>query len=93
MRIMEYFIYALTVAMFFAFLFLPDRFSSALALACLVAAGLWALLYPAGMLGWAKTAYPEIDPSDQSLWWLPRLIGACFLAGSGCAAVMFMLHK
>ena len=43
------------------------------------AVGLWALLYPEDVLGWAKTAHPGLDVDDSSLWWVPRLIGVFFL--------------
>jgi hypothetical protein len=41
--------------------------------------GRLALLYPQGVLGWAKTAHPSIDVDDPSLWWVPRLIGGLFV--------------
>ncbi len=46
----------------------------------LFAVGLWGILYPPGILGWAKTQHRELDPSDQSLWWVTRLIGSAFIA-------------
>ena len=49
-------------------------------LLCLVVTGLWAMLYPQGVLGWAKTAHPAIDVDDRSIWWVPRLVGGFFLA-------------
>ena len=40
-------------------------------------AGPWALLYPQGVLGWAKKPHPRID--DPSLWRVVRLMGGLFV--------------
>lgn len=60
-----------------------------LVLVCFAVVGLWAMLYPEGVLGWAKTAHPGIDVNDRSIWWLPRLIGAFFLIFVVVLAVAF----
>jgi hypothetical protein len=93
MRLISFFISVLTMAACIASLFLPGRIGNGLILASFVAVGLWSLLFPAGMLGWAKAAHPEIDPSDESWWWLPRLIGAGFLAFVAIVVVMTILHR
>jgi len=78
-KLTDWAIRILVTATFFAFFFAPSEWIFRLVLVCLAAVGLWAELYPEGLLGWAKTAHPEIDESDSSLWWVPRLIGAVFL--------------
>jgi hypothetical protein len=44
-----------------------------------VALGAWSILYPQGILSWAKTAHLDMDVDDRSIWWVPRLIGSCLL--------------
>jgi len=78
-RFTDWAIRLLVTATFFAFFFAPDRWIFRLAFANFVAVGLWALVYPEGVLGWAKTAHSQIDVNDSSSWWVPRLIGAFFL--------------
>ena len=51
--------------------------------------GLWAMLFPEGVLGWVKTAHPATDVNDSSTWWLPRLIGAFFLLFAVVLAIAF----
>ena len=41
--------------------------------------GLWAVIFPSGAIAWAKAARKELDPSDESLWWVSRLVGAGFV--------------
>jgi hypothetical protein len=58
--------------------------------ACVLCGGrVWALLYPDGVLGWAKTAHPALDVNDSSIWWMPRLIGAFFLFFVAVLALAF----
>ena len=64
---------------FFAFFFAPSEWVFPSVLACFAAVGLWGIVYPEGVLGWAKTAHPSLDVNDSSIWWVPRLIGAFFL--------------
>jgi hypothetical protein len=92
MRAIDLFIQVLIIAVFIASLFLPKSLGPFPILICLVALGLWGLLYPAGILGWVKRTHPQIDPSDKSSWWFPRLIGAAFLADVVFLAVMRILH-
>jgi hypothetical protein len=70
----------LVVATFFSYFVAPSRYIFALVLACFGAVGLWALFYPEGVLGWVRIAHPNLDINDSSIWWVPRLIGALFLA-------------
>jgi hypothetical protein len=68
------------VATFLALLLSPEKWGFPLGLVSLGILGAWALLYPQGVLGWAKTAHPSIDVDDPSLWWVPHLIGGFFVA-------------
>ncbi len=45
----------------------------------LFAVGLWSVLYPPGVLGWAKWAHPELNPFDERAWPICRFIGICFI--------------
>jgi hypothetical protein len=70
---------ALVILTFFAFFFAPSQWVSSLVLCCLAAIGVWTLVYPEGVLGWVRAAHANIDVNDRSIWWIPRLIGTCFL--------------
>ena len=79
MRFSDWGVRTLVVTTFFASFVAPNRWMFPLVLVCFAVVGLWAMLYPEGILGWAKTAHPSLDVNDSSTWWLPRLIGAFFL--------------
>ena len=78
MKITDWAMRILVTGTFLAF-FAPAEWMFRIVLVCCAAVGVWAELYPEGVLGWAKTAHPSIDENDSSLWWVPRLIGAIFL--------------
>jgi hypothetical protein len=78
-RLGDWTVRTLVVVTFFAYFVASSRWMFPLALLCFAVVGLWAMLFPEGVLGWAKTAHPAIDANDSSMWWLPRLIGAFFL--------------
>lgn len=67
----------------------PFRYQLPLALFAFAIVGFWSLFYPAGILGWAKTAHRTIDATDRSLWWIPRLIGAVVLCLVALLALAF----
>jgi hypothetical protein len=74
---------ALRVLTLFALLgafFLRDSVEWALVCGLLFAVGLWSVLFPSGVIGWAKVAHPELNPSDEAIWWVPRMIGGLFIA-------------
>ena len=79
MKLTDWAVRALVVATFLALLVAPNKLGGSMALLCTLIVGLWALFYPQGVLGWAKTAHPSINVDDRSLWWVPRLIGAFFI--------------
>ena len=78
-RLTDWAVRTLVVVTFFAYFVAPSRWMFPLVLVCSGVVGVWALLYPDGVLGWAKTGYPALDVNDSSIWWIPRLIGAFFL--------------
>jgi hypothetical protein len=78
-RITDWAVRILVTVTFFAFFFAPREWVFPLVLTCFAVVGIWGILYPEGVLGWAKTAHPQIDVNDSSIWWLPRLIGTFFL--------------
>jgi Ca2+/Na+ antiporter len=78
-RLTDWAVRTLVIVMFFAFFFAPSRWVLPAVLVCFAIVGLWGIVYPEGVLGWAKTAHPIIDVNDSSIWWIPRLIGAFFL--------------
>ena len=73
MKVTDWAVRTLVVATFFAYFVAPSRWMFPLQLLCFGAVGLWALLYPEGVLGWVKTAHPSLDVNDGSIWWVPRL--------------------
>jgi hypothetical protein len=78
-RLTDWAVRTLVLLTFLAYFAAPGQWMFPLVLFCSGAVGLWALLYPEGVLGWAKTAHPNLDVNDSSIWWVPRLIGAFFL--------------
>jgi len=88
-RFSDWGVRTLVVATFFASFVAPGRWVFPLVLVCFAVVGLWAMLYPEGILGWAKTAHPSLDVNDSSNWWLPRLIGAFFLLFAVVLALTF----
>jgi hypothetical protein len=79
-RLADWTVRALVTLTFLALLISPEKWGPRLSIISLAVVGTWTLLYPSGVLSWVKTAHPEIDADDPSLWWVPRLIGAFFLA-------------
>src|SRR5271155_1225811 len=97
MRAIDFFLRILTVVAAIGSLFLPNIIALRLFCASFFAVGLWSILFPPGILGWARVwsilfpprilgwaraGHRELDPSDRSLWWVPRFIGALFIAFS-----------
>lgn len=80
MRAVDYFIRTLTFATIAVSLFASNTVALVLFSACFFLVGLWAVLYPPGILGWVQ--HRGLDPSDESFWWVPRLIGSVFIAMS-----------
>ena len=78
-RISDWAVRTLVTVTFFAFFVAPERWILRLMFANLIGVGIWGLLYPEGVLGWAKTAYRDLDVEDSSIWWVPRVIGCFFL--------------
>ena len=77
MRVADRVVRAIVLATLCAFVLAPWKWMFPLGLISLGIAGARALIYPQGVLGWATKPHPTID--DPSLWWVPRLIGGCFL--------------
>jgi hypothetical protein len=94
MKLADWVVRAVILATFFALLFAPEKWGPRLGVVSLGIVGAWALLYPQGVLGWAKTAHPRIDVNvdDPSLWWIPRLIGGFFVAFA-LVIVLFSLAR
>jgi hypothetical protein len=79
MKLADWVVRSLVVATFLSLLVSPEKWGGLLGLICFAVVGVWALLYPQGVLGWAKSAHPIIDVDDRSIWWVPRLLGAFFV--------------
>jgi hypothetical protein len=60
--------------------FLPHIIEFLLICLLIFLIGLWGIMFPPGIIGWAKAAHPELDPWDESMWWIPRLVGSGFIA-------------
>jgi hypothetical protein len=80
MRAIDYFLRVLTVVTAIGLIILPDAISWKVLCFCFFSVGLWAVLFPPGVLGWADRGRRKLDPTDPSLWWIPRLIGTLFIA-------------
>ena len=79
MRVADWIVRATVALTFLALLVSPEKWGWLLGLLSCVVVGTWSILYPQGLLGWAKTAHPRLDVDDRSIWWLPRLIGSFFV--------------
>jgi hypothetical protein len=77
MKVADRIVRAIVLATLCLFVLAPWKWMFPLGLISLGIAGAWALIYPQGILGWAKKPLSSID--DPSLWWVPRLIGGFFL--------------
>ena len=93
MKLSDWVVRALVVTAFVGLLVSPDKWGFPLLLISFAVVGAWSILYPQGALGWAKTAHPKLDVEDESLWWIPRLIGACFLGMVLVIAVLILRRK
>src|SRR5262245_57624805 len=66
---------------------LPERISLALVCGLLFMVGVWSVLFPSRLLQWAKPTSLAMDPSDATLWWIPRLVGAMLIIISVIAVI------
>jgi hypothetical protein len=79
MKVSDWVVRVLVTLTFVALLVAPDKYGGPMGFVSLIVVGAWSILYPQGVIGWAKTAHPSLDVDDSSLWWVPRLIGCFFL--------------
>jgi threonine/homoserine/homoserine lactone efflux protein len=79
MKASDWVVRTLVALTFVALLIAPDTYGGAMGFISLLVVGVWSILYPQGVMGWAKTAHPSLNVDDSSLWWVPRLIGCFFL--------------
>jgi|GEM_PF-4018327 len=92
MRAIDWFLRFATAGTALALLVLPNTKATFLALwGLFLAVGLWAVMYPPGILGWAKTAHRELDPSNENLWPVVRFIGAGFIVMSVFALIAILV--
>jgi len=75
------------------FLLPPEHFSWILPCISLSAVGLWGLIFPSGIMGWAKRSHRKLDPTNESLWWIPRLIGVILISISIVIAIMIRVSR
>jgi hypothetical protein len=81
MRAIDIFLRVLLLTAAIGSIFLPNPIAGKLFCAAFFAAGVWCILFPAGAIGWARSSRfnRHLDPSDTSLWWGIRVIGAVFI--------------
>jgi hypothetical protein len=79
MKISDWIVRAVVTLTFLALLVSPEKWGWPLGLFSFAVVGAWSILYPQGVLGWAKTAHRDLDVDDRSIWWVPRFIGCCFV--------------
>jgi hypothetical protein len=90
MRLINWFIQGLIVFVFLVLLFGPHEWGFPLGLVAFAAMGFWALLFPQGALGTVKRLRGRAN--DPSLWWVPRLVGAFFVAFALIGALAIVFH-
>jgi threonine/homoserine/homoserine lactone efflux protein len=88
-RAIDIFLQVLTVITVIGSFVLPRKISWKLLCASFFAVGLWAVLFPPGILAWARAGHRELDPGDKSLWWIPRLVGVILVGFSAAMAIAF----
>jgi TRAP-type C4-dicarboxylate transport system permease small subunit len=77
MRSTDIVLRVLVITTFVTLLARPDsKIADILLCLSFFAVGLWGVMFPSGVIGWAKTAHKELDPSDKSVWWISRIVGA-----------------
>ena len=76
MKAIDIILRILGTATFIVGLGMPGKFASMLGSFTAIAAGMWGILYPQGILGWAKSARPEINPTDESQWIFCKIAGS-----------------
>jgi hypothetical protein len=86
-RTIDIFLRVLIVGVFLGFFVLPDRVQLVLVLSSFLLTGVCALLFPVVIIRWAKTAHPQLDENDESIWWVSRPIGVSFLLLSGALLI------
>ena len=70
----------LTAATVVSLFFLPRIIGFFLLCLLIFLTGIWGIMFPPGIITWARAAHPELDPWDESMWWIPRLVGSGLIA-------------
>ena len=92
-KTIDIFLRVLVVGVFFGFFVLPGQVQFVLVLCSFLVTGVCALLFPAVIIRWAKTAHPQLDENDESIWWVSRLIGASFVLFSGALLISVLVSR
>ena len=59
-----------------------DEYPHLVVLAACALLGVWAMVNPAGVIGWAKRAHPSLSEEDPEVQSVAKFIGACFVGMS-----------
>ena len=70
----------LAIATAISVFFLPQIIEISLLCLLIFLTGIWSIMFPPGIIMWARAAHTELDPWDESNWWIPRLVGSGFIA-------------
>ena len=92
-KIIDYFIRFLVLALFLAFFFAPAPIVWSLTFLVTFVVGLWAVLFPHGILLWVKAAHPEVDETNPRLWSVPRFIGIGFMLIAATFGLVFLMQR
>ena len=92
-KIMDYFVRFLILALFLTSFFAPAPIVWSLTFLVTFVVGLWAVLFPQGILLWLKTAHPEIDETNPRLWSVPRFIGGAFMLIAATFGLVFLMQR
>ena len=88
---LAHFLHLLAAATLIGVFFLPQIIDSLLLCLLIFLTGLWGIMFPPGLFMWARAAHPELDPWDESMWWIPRLVGSGLIAISVVMAWILLL--
>jgi hypothetical protein len=77
---LAHFLHLLAAATVIGVFFLPQIIDSLLLCLLIFLTGIWGIIFPPGIFMWVRAAQPELDPWDESMWWIPRLVGSGLIA-------------
>jgi len=70
-----------------------DDYVHLVVFALFVLLGVWAMVNPAGVIGWAKRAHPSLSENDPAAQSVAKFIGAWFVGLSVLVFLVFVFAR